>query len=453
MVLYPRQREYLAWRQARIDAHEDGLVEKSRDVGLTWLNVGSQLHQWLFTPDFSGGFGSATELKLDRIGDPDSILEKGRILLRRLPKWMLPDGFDDRKHCGHLKFINPATASTVTGESGDNIGRGGRSVVYDVDEGAFLEHAGAAEAALSQNTDTVIWTSTVNGVGNLFHAKRFSLPEHQVFVYDWRDDPKKAQAWYDLQAERFKHNPALLASEVDRDYSASVEGTVIPGIWVQAAINADEKLRLTRDGGIYAAADIAAGGANKTVFGARQQGIVFGLRESNESNTTTNAHNLAAFTAEAAASVLRYDAVGLGIGVKSTFELLEDPPFRTEGILGGESPSEMKWPDGKTSKEMFLNRRAELYWLLRLRFERTYEAVNGIAEYEPEDLISIPFHSDMIAQLSIPKKKTTLTGKIAIESKDEMRKRGVGSPDWADMLAYLFSPDARVRRAVPFKII
>ena len=82
-VLFPKQREYLLWRLERIRDHEDGLVEKSRDVGMTWLNVGSQVHQWLFEEDFAGGFGSATEAKLDRIGDPKTILEKGRLLLKR----------------------------------------------------------------------------------------------------------------------------------------------------------------------------------------------------------------------------------------------------------------------------------------------------------------------------------------------------------------------------------
>jgi hypothetical protein len=90
---------------------------------------------------------------------------------------------------------------------------------------------------------------------------------------------------------------------------------------------------------------------------------------------------------------------------------------------------------------MFQNLRAELCWLLRLRFQRTYEAVEGIVtDWNAEDLISIPFHPKMIADLSMPLQKPTSTGKIRIESKEEMRSRGVISPDWFDMLVYLFAP-------------
>ena len=437
--LFSKQEEFLFWLEDRQKYHEDGLVEKSRDVGMTWLNMGYLIHKWLFTSDFKGAVGSRKESLVDVIGDPDSILEKGRLLLQKLPEWMLPSGFDVKKHCGFMKFINPINGSIITGEAGDNIGRGGRNSVYFLDEAAFIERADRVEAALSQNSDCVIWVSTVNGIGNNFYKKRFG-GICNVFIFDWRDDPRKTQEWYEAQVERFKHNPALMAAEVDRDYTASVEGIVIPGIWVQAAINSHIKLGFTSSGGRYAAADIAAGGANRTVFGAREQSIVFDLKESTESNTTITAHNLIEWTTKLNCSSLSYDGVGVGVGVKSTFALEDNLKFSTHAILGGSSPSSLRWGDGKTSKEMFHNSRAELYWLLRQRFERTYEMVNGIATYPIEDLISIPNHAQLISELSIPLRKYTNTGKIKIESKEEMRARGVSSPDWADMIVYLFAP-------------
>lgn len=439
-TLFAKQREYLAWKQGRIDSHEDGVLEKSRDVGATWLNVGFQLHKWIFEDDFKGGFGSATEAKLDRLGDPDTILEKGRLLLRRLPGWMLPKGFDDRKHCGFLKFINPENGSTITGEAGDNIGRGGRNVVYDLDEAAFIERAEKVEAALSQNCDTVIWTSTVNGVGNTFWKKRFG-GSVSVFVIDWRDDPRKTQAWYDAQAERFKHEPSVMASEVDRDYTASVEGVVIPGKWVQAAIDAVEALRIPLLGGKKAAADIAAGGANKTVFGACTGVVVHSLKEWGEENTTINAYNLRDETRAVGATVLNYDANGIGIACKSTWALDPSLGFKTNGIMGGASPSEAVWPDDRTSKELFYNYRAEIAWGLRERFRKTYEMRESIANHPFEDLISIPFHAELIAQLSMPIGKRAPNGKRIVESKEDMRRRGVISPDWFDFLMYLFAPE------------
>src|SRR5262245_1228167 len=50
--LFPRQREMLKWLEARVTAREDGLLEKSRDIGFTYGAGGFALHRWLFVPGF-----------------------------------------------------------------------------------------------------------------------------------------------------------------------------------------------------------------------------------------------------------------------------------------------------------------------------------------------------------------------------------------------------------------
>lgn len=445
--LFPRQFELIQWLQDREQNREPGLIEKSREVGVSWLVMAYMAHHWLFQTGFKGGAGSRVEDLVDKLGDPDSLFEKVRLMFDRLPEWMLPKGYSRDKCLRFMKFSNPENGSVLTGESGDNIGRGGRNSLYFVDESAFVEHQDKVEAALSHNCDCIIDGSTVNGNGNTFYRKRFSgsVP---VFIFDWRDDPRKNDEWYAAMQARYAHNPALMASEVDRDYSASIEGVVIPGAWVQAAINADTRYGWKRFGAIHAAADIAAGGANLTVFGARQGPCVFGLNESKEGNTTTNTYNLRDKTREVRAVELHYDALGVGIASKSIFDLEVDDRgksklgFKTDGILGGERPSFARWPDGNSSQELFVNRRAELYWMLRDRFRKTFEMANGATCYEPEEMISIPFHAELISQLSMPLMQRASNGKIKIESKDDMKKRGIKSPDWADMTVYLFAPEA-----------
>jgi len=83
-------------------------------------------------------------------------------------------GFDIKWHAPHLKIVNPETESTITGEAGDNIGRGGRNSIYFKDESAFYEHPLTIDAALSQNSDVKIDVSTPNGIGNPFYQKRFA---------------------------------------------------------------------------------------------------------------------------------------------------------------------------------------------------------------------------------------------------------------------------------------
>jgi hypothetical protein len=63
--------------------------------------------------------------------------------------------------------------STATGEAGDNIGRGGRTLGYFKDESAHYEHRDLIEAALGDNTNVQIDISSVNGLGNVFHRPVF----------------------------------------------------------------------------------------------------------------------------------------------------------------------------------------------------------------------------------------------------------------------------------------
>ena len=95
------------------------------------------------------------------------------------------------------------------------------------------------------------------------------------------------------------------------------------------------------------------------------------------------------------------------------------------GINVGRAPAD---------KKQYLNLRAEGYWQLRERFQD-----GGIDIDELDD--------DLAAQLSDLTFQVTSHGKIQIESKLEMRRRGRDSPDRADavMLAFLESKGKKTK--------
>jgi hypothetical protein len=72
-------------------------------------------------------------------------------------------------------------------------------------------------------------------------------------------------------------------------------------------------------------------------------------------------------------------------------------------------------------KDRFINARAEQYRLLREAFEQ------GQIDLDPDD-------DQLAAQLGSLKWALTSRGQVKIESKDDMRKRGMPSPDRADAL-------------------
>ena len=440
-ILFPKQKEYIYWLKERLDNRKDGLAEKSRDVGFTWLNVAFSIWAWRFKEGSKISFGSRKEALVDKIGDPDSIFEKIRMAIRYMPPEILPFNFHTGNHMSFLKIQNPDNGNTITGEAGDNIGRGGRSTIYFKDESAFYERPQIIDAALSQNSDVKIDCSTPNGAGNPFYEKRFG-GIIDVFTFHWHDDPRKDQDWYDEQVR--KESPVTVAQEIDIDYHASAEGICIPANWVRAAVDLDKKGIVEDSGAIIAGLDVAdndgTGDDNALVF---RKGVVLNKnicvwKEGNTTQTTRNAHlKCVLFKVEH----LNYDNIGVGAGVKGELWSLAKKggqSYSHTGVNFGNKKLTGFFSPGKLNKDMFANEKAMLWWQLRRRFERTYEHVTGEKKYENDELISIPNHPKLISQLSVQRYFTNDAGKIQMESKKIMKKNGIKSPNEADAVVYCY---------------
>lgn len=439
-VLWPRQEKYIEWLMDLWKSKKDGLVEKSRDVGATYLNMSFSIWLWRYY-QAKIGFGSRKEVLVDRIGDADSIFEKGRIILSRMPAEILPEGFLVDMHTPFMKIINPENGSTITGETGDNIGRGGRSSIYFKDESAFYERPDRIDSALSQNSDVKIDISTPNGVGNPFYKKRFG-GKVPVFVFDWRDDPRKNENWYNYQVETL--DPVIVAQEIDRDYSASVEQICIPMKWIKAAVNFD----IQSSGEVISSLDVADEGGDANALIIRKGVKVFFVDSWYKGNTTQTTRKAVSICREHDGHILRYDPIGVGAGVKGEISNENYKDIVPVPVNFSSNPTQGNYENTKRKNEdMFSNLRAQSYWVLRRRFEKTYEKVNGIRDHPLEELISIPNHSLLIQELSQPKYDYSDSGKIVIESKKKMKSRSINSPNLADSLAINFSPADEYRKA------
>src|SRR5690606_19472199 len=119
-VFFERQQEFIDFVEMLRHESENGLVEKCRDIGATWLACAYSVWAWLFLPDDATGWGSRKQELVHKIGDPDSIFDKMFLIIRRLPDIWKPQGFNPRDHATFMKLINPSNGSTVTGEAGDN---------------------------------------------------------------------------------------------------------------------------------------------------------------------------------------------------------------------------------------------------------------------------------------------------------------------------------------------
>jgi hypothetical protein len=449
-VLFPKQREFLHWALDRAQNREHGLVEKSRDCGVSWLSMCLAASLCLFNHNINIGVGSAKEDKICRSGDPDTLFYKLQLFLENVPV-QFRGGYDPRRDSAHLRLRIPETNSSVVGESGNNIGRGGRTTLYIIDEAAHLERPELVEASLASNTDCRIDISSVRGMANVFAQKRHA-GKVKVFTFSWRDDPRKGELWY--QRMRDTLDPVTLASEVDIDYKASVEGALIPSAWIQAAINSHVKLGIEPSGIKHAGLDIADEGADLCAIAGRYGILLQHLqswsgRGGDIFKSVTRAfaicdeHNYpsCAFDADGLGSGCRGDAAVVNQArVEAGKSRIHFEPFRGSGPV--HQPDREQVPSRK-NKDFFANAKAQAWWALRTRFEKTWRAVSEGAKFNPDNVISIdpklPELTALTMELSNPTFTINAAGKILVDKAPD----GTRSPNLADAVMIAFAPGSR----------
>lgn len=410
-VLFKRQAEFIQFVEELERDGESGLVEKCRDVGASWLGCAYSVWRLIFHDDDATGWASRKEALVDKKGDPDSLFEKMRLLIDRTP-----DVF--RPKCNHafLKIVNTENGATLTGEAGDNIGRGGRKGRVFLDEAAHIDRAELIEASLADTTDVRIDLSSVNGTGNMFHRRREAgmiwtpgetIPPGviRVFIFDWRDHPEKTPEWYEkrrAKAERegLQH---VFAQEVDRDYNAAVENTLIDGQWIDAAMDAHLQIHGMGGDEWMAGLDLADQGLDRNALVLRQGNILRHAREWSERDPgVTTRHTLSTLQEKGMRGIaIQYDCIGLGATVKSEWNRLVETgetdaaDFRMVAWNAGAAvirPFERLIPDDDGSiinKAFFHNFKAQAWWALRTRFYKTWRAIKHGDVYQPHELISI----------------------------------------------------------------
>lgn len=448
-LLFPKQEEWVTWFIENWKDRKPGITEKTRDMGMSWLTVAMACTLCLFNDDLVIGFGSRKEEYVDKIGDPKCLFEKARMFMSSLPK-EFRGGFDRTKHAPHMRLMFPESGSVIAGESGDGIGRGARTSFYIVDESAFLERPQLVDAALSATTNCRQDISTPNGMGNSFAQRRHS-GKVRVFTFHWRDDPRKDQAWYDKQVSEL--DPVTVAQEIDINYSASVEGVLIPSEWVQSAIDAHIVLGIEPTGVRYGAMDVADEGADKNAFASR-----FGIKldyitewSGKGSDIFDSVEKSFTICDELDLNLFSYDSDGLGSGVRGDSRVINDrrvgqgqskvntEPFR--GSAAVVKPDSEMIPKRK-NKDFFYNLKAQAWWSLRIRFQNTHRAVeakkNGqLIDVDFDDIVSLsselPMRNKLVMELSQPT-YSIKGGKVLVDKAPD----GTKSPNLADSVMIVF---------------
>ncbi len=224
------------------------LIEKSRQMGLSWLLMAFQLWAVLFRPGFSALCVSRKEEEVDD-RTTRSLFGKLRFMYERLPEFLKPARIDS----AHLRFAVPENDSFVKGESANSdAGRGGTFTFLLLDETAHIENAETMWMALKQGAQNIVLNSTPNGKGNLFARIRFDADSafEKVRVH-WSAHPHRDEAWFARQSSDMTEEE--IAQELEISYDKSKKDRVYPEFAYETHVSA--AARYNPDLPLYTAQD------------------------------------------------------------------------------------------------------------------------------------------------------------------------------------------------------
>lgn len=238
---------------------------------------------------------------------------------------------------------------------------------------------------------------------------------------------------------------------------------VIKRSWIMAAIDAHKKLDIEILGSKEIGFDVADDGKDLCAQVYRH-GIVSLWGEhwkAGEDELLKSCTRVYRKAVEFGADI-NYDSIGVGALAGSKFkELNEEPENKTEiGFTKFIAGAKVINPDGYyveagkekiTNAEFFCNLKAQAWWLLADRFRNTYNAIVNGEKFDPEDLISIssdmPGLQNLVMELSTPRRDFAKDGRVKVESKEDLSKRDVKSPNDADAFVMAYAPKKRARRS------
>lgn len=456
-LLFPVQEEMLQFVFGNWQKQQSCGIDKSRDMGVSEAMVAFACEMCLKWEGFSVGFGSRRKDYVDNKGDQKALLYKARRYISLLPT-IFNNGWNERKYSANMRINFVNSDSFITGESGDSMGRGGRTSIFVPDEFAFVEHQEMAQSAMIANTNCIVYVSTPNGP-NVLYCKLATDGKLPFYLMNWRQDPRRSPEWAARRQEELD-NPVMWAREYENDHYGSLEGVIIPAPWVNAAVDAHIKLNIDIKESRMAGLDIADKGADKNALGIRKH-ILYRYQQEfsgEPGDVMITAKKSIERCDEMDCLELYYDADGLGAFFKGDANRVNDERVRAglrkikiNAYMGGsgvidpeKSPfkysGDVKDKHEKTNDDLFKNLKAQAWWCLQRRFYLTYKAVTEGYNFDPDNLISIDS-----AIPNLQKLKNELSQAVFIQNDKgqlivDKAPDGVKSPNLADAMVIAYAP-------------
>lgn len=272
---------------------------------------------------------------------------------------------------------------------------------------AITTGANVTILALGNPDDPNTEFADISKPGSGWNAIRISAFDTPNFTgEDFPEDLKPmmlATDWVEDKRKRWGEESPRYVAKILGEFPDIGDDVLISPSLIRAA----QERALEATGPGVLGVDVARYGMDRTVIYLRRGPVIRLHGEYAKQATTETAGRVIAASKETGAGEIRVDGVGVGGGVVD--QLTEQ----------GYGALDMQAGAAAQDRERFINARSEWAWAMRERLEE------GDVDLDPAD-------EDLAAQLGALKYRYNSRGQIVIESKDEMRKRGLPSPDHAD---------------------
>jgi len=284
--------------------------------------------------------------------------------------------------------------------------------IFDAAEG-FLTSDGARLLLIGNPTQLSgeFYTAFRSPLYHKIHISAFDSPNLRAgaVVRPYLITP----AWVEEKRIKWGEDSPLWSARVLGEFPTQGDDTLISLAWVEAA---QARYAETLPGApVELGVDVARFGSDKSVLILRRGPRVTIYQVIAKSDLMALCGAVIHALGETGATMVKVDVIGVGAGV---YDRCREQGKPVAPINVAEAPRDT---------ERFANLRAELYWNLR--------------ELLRDGQMALPPDDDLAGQLASIKYKFDSRGRILIESKEDMRKRGLSSPDHADALALAFAPE------------
>lgn len=350
----------------------------------------------------------------------DALYAELKAWVNRLPP-VLRDSFDvfsDRialKGAPESSFISVRTSSSERPEA--LAGVHSEHVLLVVDEASAVPEPvfEAAAGSMSGHSATTILISNPTRNSGLFYKT------HHDLAADWfrmhvscRDNPLVSSDFIAQIAATYGESSNAFRIRVLGEFALADDDTLIPADLVDSAAERDVTVSPTEP--LVYGLDVARFGTDRTALCKRKGNVVLEIRHWGGLDLMQTVGAVMNEAKKDAPEEICVDTIGLGSGVA---DRLREMGLNVRDVNVAES----------SAMNPNANRLRDELWL-------------SVKDWLGTRAVRIPKDEVLRQELVAPRYTFTSTGKVVVESKDGLKKRGMRSPDLADALCLTFAGQA-----------